>query len=350
MRGAKQVPKSRSCSTRSWVQNPYSPKLSQYRKSAVPGHGFGHTGETAVGPVEATAFHHDAAHRGPVAPDELGRRMNHHVGSVLEGAAEVRAGEGRVDDQRYAHLVGGVGQGGHVGHDPRRVGHDLGVQRLGLGADGGGEGSRVVRSHKSGLDAEPPQADVKQAVSAAVQRRAGHDVIPCSGQGREHEQFRRLPARGGHPTDAPFEAGHALLESGYRRVGNPSVDVAVLLQGEKVGRVGDVFEHEAGGLVDRHCPGPGRRVRPVAGVDRPGPEAPLMILHQSDASRLIRPLITVNREGCSVIHAAIEARASFPRGRTPAFDTPSPGRSIRRTWEFRQNAAAVGFQRPPSRR
>ncbi len=93
-----------------------------------------------------------------MAPDELGRRVHHHVGAVLEGAAEVRSGQGRVDDQRYALGVSRFGQGGQVCHHPRWVGHDLGVEGFGLGAGGGRERGRVVRRDKRRLDPEPAQA------------------------------------------------------------------------------------------------------------------------------------------------------------------------------------------------
>ena len=56
-------------------------------QTAVAGYWLGHAWETTVGPVEATAFHDHAAHGRAVAADELGRRVHHYVGAVLERAA-----------------------------------------------------------------------------------------------------------------------------------------------------------------------------------------------------------------------------------------------------------------------
>ena len=109
---------------------------------------------------------------------------------------------------------------------------------------------------------------------------------PAPHSAADGQELGRLPARRGHRTDAALEAGHPLLERGDGRVGDAAVDVAVLLQGEQVGGVGGVLEHEARRLVDRHGPGAGRRIRSPPGVDRPGAEAPSSL---PGHPRIVRP-------------------------------------------------------------
>jgi hypothetical protein len=48
------------------------------------------------------------------------------------------------------------------------------------------------------------------------------------------EELRRLTAGRGNGTDASFEAGNPFLERGDRRVADPRVDVAELLQREQI--------------------------------------------------------------------------------------------------------------------
>ena len=139
---------------------------------------------------------------------------------------------------------------------------------------------------------EPPQRDVEQRVGAAVERRAGHDVLAGLRELGEQQRLGRLPAAGRDGADPALEAGHALLERGDRRVAEARVDVPVLLQREQVGGVLDVLEHERGRLVDRHRPRAGGRVGPPAGVDRARALAPGAVLdrrHAGEGSKLTRP-------------------------------------------------------------
>jgi len=57
----------------------------------------------------AAAVDDHTANGGAVAPDELGGRMEHDVGAVLDRPAQEGRGEGVVDDQRDPRLVGDFG-------------------------------------------------------------------------------------------------------------------------------------------------------------------------------------------------------------------------------------------------
>jgi hypothetical protein len=65
-----------------------------------------------------TAVDDEAADGGAVAADELGGRVHHDVGAVLERPDEPRGGDGVVDDERHAVGVGDLADADDV--EPRR--------------------------------------------------------------------------------------------------------------------------------------------------------------------------------------------------------------------------------------
>jgi len=56
-----------------------------------------------------------------VPADPLGRGMHHHVGAVIEGAAEDRRGNGVIDHERQPILVRGRGPGVEIDDVQLRV-------------------------------------------------------------------------------------------------------------------------------------------------------------------------------------------------------------------------------------
>ena len=73
--------------------------------------GLGEILEAAGGlPVELARVDDDAADRGAVPADELGRGVDDDVGSPLDRPAQRRRGGGVVDDERQAVFVRDVGQ------------------------------------------------------------------------------------------------------------------------------------------------------------------------------------------------------------------------------------------------
>ena len=75
--------------------------------TVVAGVGFRKLGEFAAGrPVELTAVYDDTAQRGAVAANELGRRMDDHICSMLDRADHERSAKGIVNDQGKAIFMG----------------------------------------------------------------------------------------------------------------------------------------------------------------------------------------------------------------------------------------------------
>ena len=141
--------------------------------------------------------------------------------------------------------------------------------------------SRTAAFHASGIvGIHPRQVHVHLAQhvlelidGAAVERGRGDDVIAGLQQGEQRGGLRRDPARERDRAAAALEARHALLEHGDRRVHDPRVGVAVLLQVEVRRRRFRVFEHVARRLEDRHGARAGVRVGALACVHLTGVES-----------------------------------------------------------------------------
>ena len=140
--------------------------------------------EAALVPGKAAAIHDHAADRRAVSADELGGRMHHDVGAVLDGPAEIGRGEGVVDDQRQVVLVRDRGDGGDVEHVHARVADGLAVEHAGARRDGAAEIFGIVGIDEGGLDAEAAEADVELRVGAAVERLGGDDLVAGFEQAR----------------------------------------------------------------------------------------------------------------------------------------------------------------------
>ena len=189
--------------------------------------------------------------------EELRRRVHDDVGAPLDRPAQVRSCDRRVDDQRDAGTVGDCGEALEIGDDAGRVGDDFGVDQLRVRLHRGGEVGGLVAGDERGRDAEAGERSLEQRAGAAVQLGRRDDVVAGLAQRADDEELGRLPAGRRDRTDAAFEAGHPLLERGDGRVADAGVDVAELLQGEQVGRVGGVSRRRSWSS-GRSAP-PGRR-------------------------------------------------------------------------------------------
>ena len=228
------------------------------------------------GPVELAGVDDDAADRGAVAPDPLGGRLDHHVGAVLDGAAQVAAGrEGVVDDERDAVVVGQPGQRRQVGDVVAGVADGLHVERLGLAVDGPGQVRGLHRVDQLHLDAEPRQRHLELVEGASVEPARRDDVVADLGDVGDGEELGRVAGGGGQRRHPALERRHPLLEDVGGRVHEAGVDVPERLEGEEVGPVLGRVEGVGGGLVDGHRARVGAGGGLLAGVHLQGLEAGL---------------------------------------------------------------------------
>ena len=231
-----------------------------------------------------------------VAAHELGERVHHDVGAVIDRTAQVRRGEGVVDHQRHVVLVRDLGDGLDVQHVAARIGDGLAVEALGLGRDGLAEVFRIVGIDELDVVAHLAEADVELRVGAAVERAGGHHFVARFQQAVDGEELRRLSAGHRQARDAVFERRDALLQHVRRRVHDARIDVAELLQREQLRGVLGILENERGGLVDRHRAGAGGGIRLVAVMQGAGVESEVTICVVGHRVYSICP--TKLREGC----------------------------------------------------
>ena len=212
--------------------------------------------------------------------EELGGRVDHDVGAVLDRAQQVRGSQRGVHDQRQAGGVRDLGQALEVGDVAGRVGDDLGVDGLGVLADRRGEVGRVGGVDERGLDAEAAQGHVELGDGSAVELGGRDNVVARAGQRREGDELGCHAGAGGDGADAALERGDAFLEGRNGRVADARVDVAVLLQGEEVRGIVGVLEDKRRGLVDRHGTGTVLGIRGAAGMQCARAESKLMFGHE----------------------------------------------------------------------
>ena len=185
---------------------------------------------------------------------------------MLDRTAKAGRGEGAVDHQGHARLVGDGGYRRHV-HDLQAwVAQGLAEEEAGLRPDRLAEPVGVAGMDEARLDAEARQGMREEVVATAVDRGGGDDVPAGVHQGRHGEVKRRLPARRADRADTPFQRRDSLLQHRHRRVGDAGVDMACALQVEERGRLLGVVEDVGGGLVDRHGARASRGVRLLARV------------------------------------------------------------------------------------
>ncbi len=172
-------------------------------------------------------------------------------------------------------VVGDRRDAGDVEDVDLRVGDGLAEERLGVGPHGRPPRIQVVGVlDEADLDAELGQRVVEQVVRAAVEPRAGHDVVAGVGEVEDRERLGGLTGGQEQRRDPAFERGDALLDDVLGRVHDPGVDVAGLGEAEQRGGVLGAVERVRRGLVDRQGPRVGGGVGRLAGVDLLGLERP----------------------------------------------------------------------------
>ena len=220
-----------------------------------------------LGPWEPAAVDDHAPENGAVAADELGQRVDDHVGAVLYGLQKERRGDCVVDHQGHAPLVGGGAQGLQVDHVAGRVADALAEDGPGVLVDQFGDGMCAVVLGETGLDPLLGQAVGEQGVGGPVELRGGHDVGAGRGQVPDRLVDGRRPRAHRQGTHAALEGGHPLLEHVVGRVVDPVVMEARRLQVEDLAGPLGALELVGDGLVDGHGGRTGRLpvVAPVDG-------------------------------------------------------------------------------------
>ena len=120
-----------------------------------------------------------------MAADKFGRRVDHDVGPVLDGADEKRCAECVVDYQRKSVAVGYRGDSLDVDDVGVGVTEGLDKECLGVGLYRTLKVFKIFRVNKGGGDAVGGQRVVEQIVGAAVDCLCRDDMVACRGDVEE---------------------------------------------------------------------------------------------------------------------------------------------------------------------
>ncbi len=178
------------------------------------------------------------AQRVAVAVQNLGRAVEHVIGTQGQGLLQGGTGPGGIDGQEGAGSVGQSCQGRHVCDANNGVGRRLDVHEAGVGPQSRPHLLQVAGVHQADLDAPTGQVQAEQLDRARIAHLAGHDVVPLAQQGQEQRRHSRHAAGQGNAAHSPLPGlqGHQpVLQSTHRRVAPAGVRVRWTLRRHEQG-------------------------------------------------------------------------------------------------------------------
>ena len=186
--------------------------------------------------------------------------------------AQIRCRERIVDEQRQSVLVRDRCDSLDIEHVSARVPDRLAEESLGGSANRRLPGAKIVRIDPRQLHIHLAQHVLELIYRAAVQRRRRDDMVTRCEEREERRRLCRQSAGERYRAAATLETRDTLFEHRERRVHDPRVGVAVLLEIEVGGSGVRVLEDVARGLKNRHRARTGIRIRSLTGVKLAGLE------------------------------------------------------------------------------
>ena len=193
---------------------------------------------------------------------------------MLDRAAEIRRGRRVVDDQRDAGAVGDGCDRRQVGDVAAGVGDGLAEDRSGVVVDRAFDRCGVVEVDERGRPAEALDRLRELGDRSSVQTGRDDHVLARTHQREQRQDLGGVAGRAGDGTGTALECGDTVLQRPHRRVREPRVDEADLLEVEEPGGVVGVLELEGRRLEDRGLDR-SHRVGLAATVEERGVEAVL---------------------------------------------------------------------------
>ena len=155
-----------------------------------------------------------------------------------------------------------------IDDDAAGVGEVLDKDRLGARGQRAAEILGIGRVDKIAFPAELFERQAELGQRAAVEIARGEKLVARLHQREKDQELRGMARGGGDRGAAAFEARDPLFEHRDRRVVQPRIDVAEIVQVEERGGVVDIVEHIGRGLVDRGRARAGCRVGCRTGMHR----------------------------------------------------------------------------------
>lgn len=192
--------------------------------------------------------------------DELGCRVYHNVRPMLQRTYQVRGTKGVVDHEGDTVPVSNFRHSLQVNQVGIRIAQALHKEGFGPGTDGClkiGCGRRVDKGCRHAIRRE---GVCQQVVRSSVDGLRRHQMIAGRRQPLQSVCDGGRTGRDSQRCYSSFQGCHPLFEHILGGVGQPSVDVAGILQPEASCRMGGITEYIRGGLIDGDGPCAGCRV------------------------------------------------------------------------------------------
>jgi len=183
----------------------------------------------ALGPVELTAIHNNAAESRAVTADELRCRMHHDVGTMFNRTNQVRRTEGVVDDQRNLVLVSDFGDSVDIRNIGMRVAESFDKDELRVFLDGGFDALEIVSVDEGRFDTEVTERVLQQVESTTVNRALDNHVVTTAGKSRDGVSDGSGTRGDSESGNATFEGSNALFQNTLGRIGDTAIDVTASL-------------------------------------------------------------------------------------------------------------------------
>src|SRR5579875_130066 len=211
------------------------------------------TGKTPAGcPIKLAAIDNHASYRGAMPPDKLGSRVNHDISPMLERLHEIGWRQRIVDDQRHTMLVSDLGSSLNIKRVQAWIAQRFSKDYSGPVTNSGAEVFGFAAIDEARSNTQFGQRIVEEVIRAAVQADRGDDLIASARNIENSIGLCCLAGGRGQRSDTAFQSRHAPLEGVLRGIHDARINIAKLLEGEKIRSMLRAIKHIRAGLIDGH--------------------------------------------------------------------------------------------------
>ena len=210
------------------------------------------------------ARHGIAQHHVGMPREQLGHRMDHDIGPVLEGADRFRRGERVVHRQQDTARLAQCCQPVQVGHPQRRVRHHLDQHHPRLGADRRRDRLDVTGIGQRCGDAHARQVFLHQPQRPTIELVAADHVIARGQKPQQHGGNRRHARAGDDTAHGPLHrvqplGHHVGIRVSLARIGI-AVNAPLVLRIQLIGAFAGIDDRGAQRRDDRPAHALGKRI------------------------------------------------------------------------------------------
>ena len=177
--------------------------------------------------------------------------MRHDVGTPLKWATVDGGGEGVVDDEWHAMLVGDVSKPLDIEHMTARIRDGFAEECFCIRTESLVDFLfRCIRVDEGALNTQFLQRHTKEVIGSAIDFVGGNEVVASATDIEDGVEVGSLSAGGKHCSNTAFQCCNLLGNSIIGGVLQTGVEVALFLQVEEVGHLLRVVVFECGTLIN----------------------------------------------------------------------------------------------------